>query len=380
MTPHPLPLRAAPPPVPRLNRKVIIGLGAGLTLALTWALTRGLQAPQARITAEEPPVLQGQAAEMPLFLRNPLPLVSTPQVEAAVPPADTTPVAAGNPTRVSTPPRAKDIVPQPPPLAPPPSARATRPPKTEAAQSATPEPKKPSTWLIPQSKTFVATPPFPEAPTTETTRNTSALIAQAQWAQCVERTQCLYETQLIHGQIVQAINSDIPGAVSIKVTHSVTDMFGQNVTLIPQGTTLVGAQQGTPKVGQERLDFVVQRGIFPDGTVLSFAGSRLGDATGATGVEGKVNNHYVKLGIATILTAALSVGARQAGGTSSGFRSTPEEDLGRDIAGSVNQSGQDIIRRQLIQGPTITLPQGTPVVLQLKETVSLQTPPLLVRH
>jgi type IV secretion system protein VirB10 len=157
-------------------------------------------------------------------------------------------------------------------------------------------------------------------------------------------------------------------------------MFGQGQVLIPQGATLVGAQQGQPKVGQERLDFLVQRGIFPDGTVLSFAGSRIGDATGATGIPGTVNNHYVKLGIATVLTAALSVGAREVGGTSTSFRSTPEEEFGRDIAGSVNTTGRDIIRRQLVQGPTITREPGAAVVIQLKETVSLQTPPQIVKQ
>lgn len=377
MTPQPLSPRSAPPPVARLNRKVIVGLGAGLTLLLTWALTRGLQAPQARVTTEDTPGLQRRAAEMPAFLRTPIPLTTVAQAEAAV----HTPEVVTPPAPQAVPVRAQTVVQPPPALPPPPRTRTTQVRHVEST-GAVPqtEKSKPSTWLIPQSKTFVATPPFPEAPASEATRSTSALIAQAQWAQCADRTRCLYETQQIHGQIVQAVNSDIPGAISIKVTNEVTDMFGQGVTLIPQGTTLVGTQQGQPTVGQERLDFTVQRGIFPDGTVLNFAGARLGDETGATGVPGKVNNHYIKLGIAAVLTAALSVGARQAGGTSGSFRSTPQEELGRDVAGSVNQTGQDIVRRQLIKGPTITLTQGTAVVLQLKETVSLQTPPILVRQ
>jgi type IV secretion system protein VirB10 len=246
-----------------------------------------------------------------------------------------------------------------------------------------PQPTKtpPPRWLFPESRGLVVPAPFPDDPGQIATQGKAQnLIAQASWAQCEERTKCLYETQLIHGQIVQAINSDIPGAVWIKVTNQVTDMFGEGQVLIPQGATLVGAQQGLPKAGDNRLEFLLQRGVFPDGTVLSFAGSRLGDATGAAGLSGAVDNHYWQLGIATILTAALSVGAREVGGTSGGFRATPEEDFAKEIAGSTNTTGREIVRRQLVKGPTITLTQGTPVVVQLKETLSLQTPPTIVRQ
>ena len=94
-----------------------------------------------------------------------------------------------------------------------------------------------------------------------------------------------------------------------------------------------------------------------------------------SGLRAKVDNHYVQLGIAAILSAALSMGPRIAAGSQYGYAPTLPQEFANQAATSFNQTGQDIIKRELLRKPTLTRDGGTPVTIQLLENISLQQPP-----
>lgn len=175
------------------------------------------------------------------------------------------------------------------------------------------------------------------------------------------------------------VNSDLPGLIRILVTEAVQDRFGQGRTLLPQYSILLGSQDGTVKFGQSRLGITIDSAELPNGTVVAFNKAQGADAMGAAGVRGSVNNHWSQVGIGAVLTAALSVGSRAAAGNPTGFQPNLAQEFGRDVGQSLNTTGQQIVRRSLEVAPTITIPHGTPVTVQLSENVSFQTAAATVR-
>jgi type IV secretion system protein VirB10 len=231
----------------------------------------------------------------------------------------------------------------------------------------------------------VQQPPFPVSQDTaksqeyDTSRRAEGLFPQAVWGTPADPTRVLYRSQVINGLLQHDVNSDQPGLIRILATEAVQDRFGQGHTLLPQYSILLGSQDGTVKFGQSRLGITIDSAELPDGTVVAFNKAKGADATGATGVSGSVNNHWTQVGIGAVLTAALSVGSRAAAGNPTGFQPNLAQDFARDVSQSINTTGQQIVRRSLEVAPTITIPRGTPVTIQLTENVSFQTPAATVR-
>jgi type IV secretion system protein VirB10 len=251
-------------------------------------------------------------------------------------------------------------------------------PPTHAAPAAsTPDPKP---WLLAEAKR--AEPPFPTPATAPSshgaTQTEPGLVKPATWGKPADPTRVLYRSQAIAGQMLDALNSDIPGQVRIMVTRPVTDRFHQGHVLIPQHSILLGAQDGKPAFGQTRLAVTIEELHFPDGTIVRLQGG-LADRSGALGVRGKVNNHYVKLGIGAVLSAALNIGTRGPFGNTTGFQPTLPQEYARDVGSNFSQVGQSIVDRSLNIPPTITLKAGTAVTIQLTDNVSFATPPTVVK-
>jgi type IV secretion system protein VirB10 len=187
----------------------------------------------------------------------------------------------------------------------------------------------------------------------------------------------LYRSQAILGILLQDMVSDIPGQSRIMVTRPVTDRFHQGHVLIPQGSIVLGTQERTPVFGQTRLAVTLEEIHFPDGAIVAFTG-QMADRGGAAGGKGKVNNHYGRLGVAAVLSAALNIGARGLAGTPTGFQYNLGQELARETGQSISRTGQSIVDRTLDIPPTLRLKAGTAVTIQLAENVSFQTPPAVV--
>jgi type IV secretion system protein TrbI len=377
---EPLSVRARPRPVTRPNRPVLVGVGVvgvGLTMLV---LARGLQAPPKPQRQAETPATGSRAALPDFLISGPKSYAERGIQQARAAPVPPPPPESPAPAPLAT---AAGGAPTPPT----PGDAKTPPPRVKGAASASASPPRPPRrWIFAEFLGGgVQQPPFPvpqdDAKGREqgSSRRAESLFPQAVWGTPVDPTRVLYRSQVINGLLQHDVNSDQPGLIRILVTEAVQDRFGQGHTLLPQYSILLGSQDGTVKFGQSRLGVTIDSAELPDGTVVAFNKAKGADATGATGVSGSVNNHWTQVGIGAVLTAALSVGSRAAAGNPTGFQPNLAQDFARDVSQSINTTGQQIVRRSLEVAPTITIPHGTPVTIQLAENVSFQTPAARVR-
>ena len=194
----------------------------------------------------------------------------------------------------------------------------------------------------------------------------------------MDPTKVLYRAQVIPGILLQALNSDIPGQVRIMITRPVTDRFHHGHVLIPQHSMLLGAQDGRPAFGQTRVAVTIEEIQFPQGEIVRLQG-QMADRSGALGSRGKVNNHYVKIGIGAVLSAVLNIGTRGVTGSPQNYQPTLGQEFTRDVGESVSRSGQSIVDKSLNIPPTLTLKAGTEVTIQLAENLSFAQPPVSVK-
>lgn len=365
----PLTPRQPHPPVARINRRllgILLAVGVGLG---AWMLS-GHTSPPGTNQAEAPPlaVAPPPPEELTRLPKNYGDIVR-PQASSIAPPPAAPP-----------PPEAPPKIPMATPMPEPKPAPAVAPPPVSHAPDK-PKPK-PEKWLFVNLNDSKGTPPFP-LPKIEETKalaqtKAEGLIPAATWAKPLRPTRVWYRDMPVRGLSLDAINSDVPGSIRIMVTSPLMDRFQSGEVLIEQFSTIVGRQEMKATYGQQRLDVTVEQVITPAGTVIALNKPKLGDVSGAAGLNSQVNNHYLQLGVAALLSAALSVGARVPAGSQSGYAPNLPQEFSGDIAASFNRSGQDIVKRELLRPPTLTAPAGSPVTLQLLENVSLMTQPILV--
>jgi type IV secretory pathway VirB10-like protein len=205
----------------------------------------------------------------------------------------------------------------------------------------------------------------------------SALFPPATWERPAKPEYVLYASQLIHCLLEQAVVTGESSTVRCRVTETVYDKFGQLQPLIPMDSIVMATAEGTVRRGQNRVRMKVDKVELPDGTDLGMA-AKVGDAAGAVGVKGKVDNKYGQVILATLISAGLSVGARVAGGNSDSYQPTIQQEFGREASQGFNQAGQRIVNEAINIQPVISLEAQTPVTIQLDKNISLQTRPVIV--
>ncbi len=162
---------------------------------------------------------------------------------------------------------------------------------------------------------------------------------------------------VIAAALITGIRSDIPGQITAQVTENVYDSLTGRILLIPQGSKLVGEYDSQVSFGQNRVLLAWDRLILPDGRSLALDRLPGADASGFAGLQDGTNYHWGGIAKAALLSTALGIGA-QAG-------SNGNDDLARAIregtSDTINQAGQQIVRRQLNVQPTLTIRSGYPL-------------------
>ncbi|MFT4178860.1 MAG: TrbI/VirB10 family protein [Thermomonas sp.] len=376
-------LRAAPRPVTRLNRRVLIvlcgGLAAAVCIALLWSLQphrRERATPDTsynteRITPAEnleqlpsdyaqlppkaepptlgpplpgdlgPAMLRAQGEAPPMSPENAALLREQEATEAAGSPVFFQTGKHG-PTETATAPS--------PPAAMPPTAdmgallTGLAPPAmaSPAADAATMQNAQA------QKEAFLANAgPAP-------TRSAGALQQPASPYQVMAGT-------VISAALVTGLRSDLPGDAIATVTEPVYDTATGQHVLIPQGSRLLGRYNSQISLGQDRVQVVWNRVIQPDTSSFDLDGLVGADAAGFAGLQDGVDRHWGRLLAGAALTTLLGVGAELAApeNRTDGNRIVI---AGRDsVQDSINQVGQELTRRNLNVQPTLTVRPGTPV-------------------
>jgi type IV secretion system protein VirB10 len=163
---------------------------------------------------------------------------------------------------------------------------------------------------------------------------------------------------VIPAALIAGVRSDLPGQVTAQVTENIYDSPSGRYLLIPQGSKLIGAYDSQVSFGQDRVLLVWTRLIMPNGRSIVLERQPGADTQGFAGLEDEVDHHWVRLAGAAALSTLLGVGAE--------FGATNNDSailtaLRRGNTDSLNQTGQQVVRRNLNIQPTITIRPGFPV-------------------
>jgi type IV secretion system protein VirB10 len=163
---------------------------------------------------------------------------------------------------------------------------------------------------------------------------------------------------VIPAALITGIRSDLPGQVTAQVTEDVYDSPTGRYLLIPQGARLIGQYDSQISFAQRRIQLVWTRLILPDGKSIVLERQPGADAQGYSGLEDEVDNHWGMLFKAALLSTVLSVGAEA--GTSDSENNLAQA-IRMGASNSISQTGQEIVERNLNVQPTLTIRPGFPV-------------------
>ncbi|WP_319797780.1 TrbI/VirB10 family protein [Nitrobacter sp.] len=174
---------------------------------------------------------------------------------------------------------------------------------------------------------------------------------------------------VIPAALITGIRSDLPGQITAQVTEPVYDSPTGRILLVPQGTRIIGQYDNNVQFGQRRVLLVWNRLIFPNGRSIVLERQPGADSQGYAGLEDGVDYHWGELFKAALLSTILSVGSE------AGYSGT-ESDIARALrqgaSNSTSQIGQQIVGRQLNIAPTLTIRPGFPVRIVVTHDLVLE--------
>ena len=169
----------------------------------------------------------------------------------------------------------------------------------------------------------------------------------------------IYEGTTLDTVLMNRLNGDAPGPVKVLVSNPVYSHDRQHV-LIPAGTVVLGEARaiGSPEIGhRRRMALVFHRMLMPDGYSVDldqFLG--LGQS-GAVGVKGKVNNHYLQI-FGTSIALGVIAGAGQIEEGGGVISTSGRQAFVTGASGSISESATTVLDRFLDIPPTITVRAG----------------------
>jgi type IV secretory pathway VirB10-like protein len=164
-------------------------------------------------------------------------------------------------------------------------------------------------------------------------------------------------TTIIQGEVIPAVldtalNSDLPGYARATVTRDVRGFDGSSI-LVPSGSRLIGQYRSGVALGQSRAFLIWTRLIRPDGASIDLAAPAT-DGLGRGGLTGEVDHHFLERFGGGILLSLLNIGANAITDSSDTNIVIASGQSGNGAAGAAMNPSASI-------GPTVKVPQGTPV-------------------
>jgi type IV secretion system protein VirB10 len=174
----------------------------------------------------------------------------------------------------------------------------------------------------------------------------------------------------------QGLNSDLPGELKALVDSNVYDTATGRYVLIPQGARLVGRYNSVIGYGQNGVQVVWNRIIYPDASSIDLSGMVGQDTQGNSGLRHSVDNHYKRLVGFAVLTSLFNAAFE----LSQSHRGTvlqvpgPGEVAGSAVARDVTQLGAEVARRNLNIQPTIKVPAGYKFNVRVNRDIVFESP------
>lgn len=184
----------------------------------------------------------------------------------------------------------------------------------------------------------------------------------------------LYEGTLIRTVLTRALNSDLPGSITAKVSTDLYDSVTQNILLVPRGSEVICNYDANLLVGQEVILAACTRLRLPNGRSFSLNGTPAGSESGSTGLPADINNHFLKMfGSALVVGAVSYLMPSNDRNITISTGSNGSRDSGGTIFGTaLQQVVQSTIARNVQIPPTGTVDIGTPFTLTLTKDVEME--------
>jgi type IV secretion system protein VirB10 len=181
---------------------------------------------------------------------------------------------------------------------------------------------------------------------------------------------------LIPAVLEQQLNSDLPGLIRALVRENVYDSATGRYILIPSGSTLIGVYNSHIGYGQNALQAVWRRVVFPDGSSLALGGFEGDDSAGAAGFRDQVNNHWGRILSGALLTSLFAAGIEVSQGTNSSVLQSPSvgQTVGQAVGQQVGQLGVEVTRRNLNIQPTIVVRTGYRFFVRVEKDIPFNGP------
>lgn len=173
---------------------------------------------------------------------------------------------------------------------------------------------------------------------------------------------------VVPAALITGIRSDLPGQITAQVTANVYDSPTGRILLIPQGARLIGEYDSEVAAGQTRVLLAWDRLIMPDGRSIVLERQPGADGAGFAGLQDRVNQHWGNLLKAAAISTLLGVGAELGADSDDDLTQA----LRRGSQDTINQTGQQLVRRQLGVQPTLTIRPGHPLRVVLTRDLVLE--------
>lgn len=165
------------------------------------------------------------------------------------------------------------------------------------------------------------------------------------------------------------IVSDKPGVITAVVSMDVYDGLSGTEVLIPKGSTVLGRYSSDVGFGDSRLLFAFSRVTLPNGMTIDLAGAPGADRSGAAGVSGDVNNHYVRLFGYSLLIGLIADKVTRPASTS--LTTQPQLSASGQI---LADTSKEILEKGRVVPTTITVPRGTRINVEVATDIVFDGP------
>lgn len=162
---------------------------------------------------------------------------------------------------------------------------------------------------------------------------------------------------VIPAALITGIRSDLPGQITAQVTQNVYDSPTGRILLIPQGARLIGEYDSAVSAGQNRVLLAWDRLILPGGRSILLGRQPGADASGMAGIQDRTDYHWGNMLKAAMVSTLLGVGTQLVANGNDDFTRA----LRYGTQDTINQTGQQLVQRQVQIPPTLTVRPGYPL-------------------